>query len=365
MADNKEDGTISFEDLQSEFSFDVVAPTEDIEPKEEFSLEAPEPPKEEIKEEEEGVQTPEAPKEELKLPTQTVSEYSNVAKTFLESGEWDDVMVETEDGEVELSTLENLDRETFLAILESQKQFKKEAETAKESEGLDENKKSLLNIIKNGGDLKEIFKEPSKLVKPYSEDLGWDLDNEGHQEAIVFQQYRNQGIDEKRARDLVQLDKQDLALDLKAKQIVEHHHKSFDENIKKTEAEFLESKKKEEIELKEFRKNLSTSYKDIKDLSDSQIQKYVDVATKKNKDGEFEIDNLYNSWMEDPKKASELAMFLADPETYLKVKTRATKVNSQLDTMRKISLIPKTSAKKVKTDEPEDVTDFRFDTPPN
>jgi hypothetical protein len=357
MADNKEDGTISFEDLQSEFSFDAQAPAE-TPPTEEFSLEAPEeetPPQE--MEEQVEEKTPE--------PTKTISEYSNVAKAFLDSGEWDDVMIETEEGEVALSSLDSLDKETFLQIVESQKEFKAEAQKAKETEGLDDNKKALLNIIKNGGDLKEIFKEPSKLVKPFSQELGWDLDNEIHQEEIVFRQYLNQGIDEKRARDLVQLDKRDLQLDIKSQQIVEYHQTTYENNIKKAEADFLESKKKEEAETKEFRKNLTASYKEIKDLSDSQIQKYVDIATKKNKEGDFEIDNLYNTWLEDPKKASELAMFLSDPETYLKVKTRATKVNTQLDTMRKISLIPKTSPKKVKTDEPEDVVDFRFDSPPN
>ena len=170
--------------------------------------------------------------EEKVLFSDETPNYNSIAKKLLEKGDWKEALIEIDGVDVKLSELDNLDEETFLSILEEQKKLSKE-DLEKEYvqvKGVDENKVRLINIIKNGGDLKEIFQNENQLRKPY-EDA--DLEDTQTQQNILFNQYLRQGLNKEDATKLVLEATKEFTLDAKAKHIVTGLQTLYDENLKK------------------------------------------------------------------------------------------------------------------------------------
>lgn len=354
-----ENQEISFAELEKQFSFDLPP-----------SLETPPNPPElptinldlvEDKKEEEVIVKNSPKKEEVIIS----SEYSKIVKKFLDNGEWDDAVIKTDDGEVKISELENITEEEFYNLISDQKAIKDEEVKEKylPVEGLTEDKRLIINIIAKGGDLKDYFQSPEQMQKPYDENIGWDLDNEQHQFKIVEDYYIATGIEPKRARQLAQADMTDMELDAKAKQIVDGYQTAYSNNLKQVAKALDEDKKAEQERLKIYRSDLLKAYKE-QNVPDALTKKLVDSATRENQDGTFGVDGVYEKLMEDPKEAKEIIFFLMDREKYLQEKTKETKIQTQLQGMRVINRIPKTTEKKNTTEENvETKTGFTFDLP--
>jgi hypothetical protein len=287
--------------------------------------------------------------------------YLEIIKDKLESGEWDDVLVEDEEGnEVKLSELKDIDKDTF-KTLEKEIKTQKEAEFKEKYvsvEDLDEVKKRLINIVKEG-DLelaKALFQNPAALQEPFK---GFDNDNDDHNEDVLFWYYeKGLGHSQKEAAALVKASKEDLTLDVKAQKIVEYQRNQFYENLKNREKEILEEKAKEQENLKTYRKNLISELKQ-EGLSETLTKKFVDVATKTDKTGNYEIDTIYDEWMSDPKKAKELIYFMLDKDNYIKKVTAAVKKDVQLDNLKRIKLVQDSSkVEKQKKEESAPITPF-------
>jgi len=345
---NQEETTqeFSFEDIASQFSVEAPSGMTEVELDltEENEEQLPPAPTTELETEKEV-----APKEEeIKQPLQNFTNYNSVVKTLLDSGEWEDILIEKEDGtEVKLSELGEIPEEEFKQIIEDQKALK--AEDTKDKyipvENISEDKKAILDILLKGGDLKEIFKEPQALVKPYTEELGWDLDNEVHQQEIAFRRYKRLGHSDAKAKSLVEIDIKENELDLVAKDEVKLWHEDYDNRLKKI-AEDLEAEKVAEQERqKEYKANLNKLAKEAQ-YPDTLVKKLVDLGTKKTENGNIASDELYEKLIEDPKEALELIFFMADKEKYLAEKMKEVKRTTQLDGMRKISRIAKETSKK-------------------
>lgn len=287
--------------------------------------------------------------------------YLDIVKERLDSGEWDDLVIEDEDGnEVKLSELKDIDKDTFKAL-------EKEIKTQKDSEfkekfvsvdGLDEVKKRLINIVKEG-DLelaKALFQNPSALQEPFQ---GYDSDNDDHNEDVLDWYYQKAlGHSPKEAAALVKAAKEDLTLDVKAQKIVDYQRGQFYDNLKKREEKILADKAKEQETIKEYRKNLTAELKQ-EGLSENLTRKFVDVATKTDNTGNYEIDTIYDEWMSDPKKAKELIYFMLDKENYLKKVTASVKKDVQLDNLKRIKIVQDSSkVEKQKKEETAPITPF-------
>ena len=207
---------VSFEDLQGVFSFSL--PTEVEEPTTPEVGSLTQPPAEETTTAEEEVITDTPPKVEEPTTLKTDNFYTDLVKKNFEKGLWEDWIIKKGDEEIKVSELEDITEEEYFNLLEDQKALKDEdiKEKFLPIEGIAEDKKLIIDIVKNGGDLKEIFKDPNQLIKPFDEAQGWDLENEKHQYAIVYQQYLAQGLSEQRAKLLTDADKNDLVLDTKS-----------------------------------------------------------------------------------------------------------------------------------------------------
>lgn len=287
--------------------------------------------------------------------------YLDIIKEKLDSGEWQDVVIEDEDGnEVKLSELKDIDKDTFKA-LEKEIKTQKDAEFKEKYvsvDGLDEVKKRLINIVKEG-DLelaKALFQNPAALQEPFQ---GYDADNDDHNEDVLDWYYQKAlGHSPKEAAALVKAAKEDLTLDVKAQKIVEYQRNQFYENLKNREQQILAEKAKEQETLKEYRKNLTAELKQ-EGLSETLTRKFVDVATKTDKTGNYEIDTIYDEWMSDPKKAKELIYFMLDKENYLKKVTSSVKKDVQLDTLKRIKIVQDGSkVEKQKKEETAPITPF-------
>lgn len=287
--------------------------------------------------------------------------YLDIIKEKLDSGEWQDVVIEDEDGnEVRLSELKDIDKDTFKA-LEKEIKTQKDAEFKEKYvsiDGLDEVKKRLINIVKEG-DLelaKALFQNPAALQEPFQ---GYDADNDDHNEDVLDWYYQKAlGHSPKEAAALVKAAKEDLTLDVKAQKIVEYQRNQFYENLKNREQQILAEKAKEQETLKEYRKNLTAELKQ-EGLSETLTRKFVDVATKTDKTGNYEIDTIYDEWMSDPKKAKELIYFMLDKENYLKKVTSSVKKDVQLDTLKRIKIVQDGSkVEKQKKEETAPITPF-------
>ena len=301
---------------------------------------------------EEKVITPEkkvTPKKEDKEEkisfTNNDAVYFDIIKDRLDSGEWEDVLIETEDGtEKLLSELDSIDKDTFKNLENAIKEQKAEEFKSKyvEIDGLDEVKKRLINIVKSG-DLelaKSLFENPESLKEPFQ---GYDEDNDAHNTDVLAWYYQKvMGHSSSEARALVESSKKDLTLDVKAQKIVEYQRQQFYKGLENKEQELIEDQKEEQERIKEYRKGLAQEFK-VEGVSESLTRKFVDVATRKDQNGSFEIDNIYEEWMNDPKKARELIQFMLDKDTYIKKVTSETKKNVQLENLKKIKIVQDTT----------------------
>lgn len=347
MENNQNQGEFTFDELISmaDFNLEEEAPKEPsevvIEIKEEVKEETNEEPKEEIK--------PESP-----VIKETENSFSKTIKEKLESGEWDDVLIETEDGsEKKLSELEDVSQETFKSIESAIKEDKDREFKAKyiDVEGLDEISKKLINIIKSGDleEAKKLFENPEALKEPFK---GYDSDNDTHNEQVLKWYYSEMGHTTKEINSLVRTAKEELTLDDKAQKIVDFQRKAFSDKLENTEKALTEEKNREIEEIKEYKKNLSSSLKE-EGLSENLVRKFVDVATKKDSTGNFEIDAIYEDIMKDPKRAKELIYFMLDKDDYLKKATLGAKKNVQMDNLKKIRIIQDTTKTNKKKPEEE------------
>lgn len=269
------------------------------------------------------------------------SDFSNIAKKLLDSGDWKDAIVEKDGEEVKLSEMENLDPDTFLSIWEEQKKANKEEAEKNNIEisNLDENKVKIINIIKNGGDLKEIFKDESQLVRPFENS---DLEDLQTQQNIVFQQFLRQGISREDATDLVVKATKDLSVGKKSEDIVKFYQKSFDDNLVEIEKQTAAERVKELEEIKEYKKTLTSLYKED-GTEDSVAKPLIEAATRVDKSGNLHVDTVYEKLMKDPKQAKDLIFFMLEKDKFLTAKGATIRRDTNLDTMRRIKLVQETA----------------------
>ncbi len=348
---------VSFEDLSQGFSF---SPPEEHEEKNDDVPEFTLPVVEEKKDEEIIPELEIAPTVEKPLELKVDNTfYTDLIRKKIEKGLWEDAVVKDGETEVKISEFENATEEDYLQFEEDQKALKDQdlKEKYLNLEKITPERKLILDIVANGGDLKEIFQTEQQLEKPFDEAKGWDLDNEKHQESIVYQHYISLGNTPAKAELLVGVDKKDMTLDSIAKQVVDFHQKAFTDNLENINKQLIEDKKVEAENTKKYGQELTKIYKE-QGVPEADIKKYVTAAVKE-VDGQFDVDAEFERIMKDPKEAAELIFFIKDKEKYKRTQGIQTKVQTHQTVMRTIDRIPRDAAQKSKTEEKE-TTGFSF-----
>lgn len=267
--------------------------------------------------------------------------FKNLVKKKIEQGIWEDVLIKDGDVKTKLSEIEDIDEDEYYKLELDQKALADEDLKEKfiPVDKLDEHKKLLIDIVKNGGDLKEIFKTPQALEKPFDENKGWDLSNPEHQYSVVYQQYLAQGLSESRAKLSTNEDVKEGILEEKSQDIVTSYQTAYTENLKKINSDLIENEKQEQEKTKEYKSALDKGYKQA-ELAEGLRKKLLDVATKKTENG-YLVDDIYEETIKDAEKAQDLIFFLTDKKKYLEYATSAAKNETNLKGLRTISRIPK------------------------
>jgi hypothetical protein len=360
---NSEEGIMSWDDLMDESPLEVTKPNveEEITTQEIPSTEEEEEEVEttvETVEEQEEEEKPE-PKKAKENTNSGNSSFTNITKKYIENGKWDDVVLEIDGEEVQLSELEDLDEDTFFQIQDAQEKLKEEERSEKfiNKEGLNETSLKLIELQKNGGDISEAFRVYNEYVNPLE---GLDLNNERIQEHLVRKSLERKVDDPDVINYTIEKYKKDLVLDKKAKEVVDFTNQAFDTYIQQKNTE-AKDKKTEEVEAhKTYLNTLKEQYKDV-DLKPALKNKFLQLANRDDK-GEIEAINLVREQLKDPAQAKELLYFIAEREAYKKSIGIESKKTTNLDTFKKINIIKDRQKKQSGTTKKveKDVADFNF-----
>lgn len=298
--------------------------------------------------------------------TKTSSLYKNVATKFLESGRWPkNLIIETEDGQERSleDLIETIDEETFFQIEEVLEQEKQEklSKNSISLDELDERRKILIEIIKNGGALDSIFSSKEQIQEYLNPFQGLDLEDEEVMAQVYFNALvKYNKLDEDAAKAVIDKAKKDLTLDVKVKAFVDKYNESWDKFIESKKQEVEQTKQKEDLDFKNFKKEVTKEVKDL-NIKETIGKKVVEILTEKNKEGEFLVDEIYTKKMEDPKEAIELALFLQNKEAYLEKKLEEFKLQYNKDLRRKIKIASENSDKtKPKETEEKQQNEFEY-----
>jgi hypothetical protein len=352
MIDNTlQEGTMSFEELIAESNTLEVAggettteetgagdPTEEtteetVEETTEETITGKETQEETTEESEEEEQQGSENQEESQQLNSTLT---SLAKKYLESGKWDDVLLDVEGEEVKLSELGDIDEETFLQIQEAQEELKQEGIKDKyiPKEGLNDISLKMIELQKNGGDITEALRVYNEYVNPLE---GLDLSNESIQEQLVRSSLSKKIDDPDIIEMTINKYKKDLVLDQKANDVVEFTNKAFESYMEQKSAQAQEQKLEAAKAHKEYLKNLEEEFKATELKPD--IKKQVLALANKNDKGEYEAVELVREQLQDPKLAQELLFFIGNREAYKKSIGSKTKTKTNIETMKKINLV--------------------------
>ncbi len=229
-----------------------------------------------------------------------------------------------------------IDSETFIALSTNKlKEIQEEANKDKIStESLSEFLKTMIDIEKNGGQTQQMF----DLHKMYIEPLDtFDLETEDGQKKAIILGLRINGENDEDIQDRITLWEGRGVLEDKAKAFDANIRTAVDARVQETKDIAVKAKEKKEAELGEFRKAVKTNLVQF-ELNDKAKDRLINMVSKPNAKGQFDIDRLYFEKRNDPKETAELALYLADKEEFKKQITKDVVREKQLETGRRIRI---------------------------
>lgn len=270
-------------------------------------------------EEEKPVETiKEEDKEELQ---ETVMAQSNSsfekAKTLIELGLLEDakIAIGEDDEGVKLSEFKDLTEDQLQAVLKDYKDSKDKElqENYIPKEGLDEDNLKIIEVLKNGGSIKDLFETPEEAIRPFQ---GLDLDEPRNQGQVLFDHYtKYQGLDPDDALALVKkkLDKGDL--EEAAKGLHKAYNEAYDKNLEAKKQQFLLKKEEEKQRLKDIRTSLSSKLKEA-NYKEPISKKIIESVTKPNTQGILPVQEAFNKLLKNPEENYEKLLHILDDKAF-------------------------------------------------
>jgi hypothetical protein len=277
-------------------------------------------------------------KDDYKFSSASSDIYKNTLKSMF--GESIDVLVqEDEEGnEVEVSLEEvEIDEDTFREIVKSKlDEIKEEASRDKISvKGISDFTRDLIEIDRNGGDINELIKVKESFSDPLDE---LDLSTEEGQIKAIYLRMLAGGQDEDTIRRLIKSYKLDGDLEEVANKAEQELRGAMQQQVERAKQLAIENSEKRKSLLKSYKKDIKDNLSDF-ELNENIKNKIVQLATKEDENGRFEIDRIYYSYREDPKKAARLALFLLDEDEFINQVTNQAVKNTKLNTAKKLKIV--------------------------
>jgi len=348
-----------------------------------LSVETPEPkeiktvedlfeetPKEEVKE----VKSVEQPKQEEQQRQEEIqapkgSDYSELVKSLIEKGDWGDykIVIKNDEGEeedVDILTLDHIDKELFLELKELQEAEKlsKFKETHISKEGIDPYTEKLIEISREGGDISQLIQTQSQFINPVLK-IKENRDEKSLIDLVAFKM-QNQGYEPDYINLKITKFLKDGTLDEEADKVIEEIETNYNNHLENTQKALRQQKEQIEKERKEYKKTLSEKLKSF-NLKEHDSRSVIEIASKYDSEGISEAEKLfYKTRHEDPERFLEVVMLLKDRELFESVKFTKVKNSATIEAAKKVlSLKPKTttSEKIVETKKTEE--DKLWETP--
>lgn len=253
---------------------------------------------------------------EVKKPTGVLDK----VKLLIENGVLEDTRVSTSDDEedegVLLSEFSDITDEQLedIKALQKEKKDKELQDKYISKDGLNDNHLKIVEFLKNGGDLKEVFEQPEQAFQTPYENL--DLTDVKIQQAVALRDYiNNKGLSREDAMDLVSKKQANFELDSLVTSIVEKDITEHNERISNM-AQTQEQKRKEREEtIKSTRKALTSTFKENK-IKDNVTKKVVDSVTNFSQKGNSLIEETFKELLKNPEKHYLTLLHVADPEAF-------------------------------------------------
>jgi len=280
----------------------------------------------------------------------------NKVVDYINNGFIEDIELEIGEGEdvkkVFLSEMKDIDEDTLKYIITEQKKSKEDDLKEKyiSTEGLDDRTKKMIELKKAGGDLTELIREEVNYTHALA---GLDLDSEKVQENLVRQKLQSQGLRPKVIDAEIEAMKEEMTLDLEAKQIVDDYNKHYEKFVEDKKAEQLEFINKAKEEQKEFKKNINTTLREY-NLPENISKVVLDNTTKVDEYGLTNTDKLYFDSKKDPQLHTEIAFFLNNRDEFKKLIAVSAKNKATVDQIQKVIKI---NPKNIKTEISAPATD--------
>lgn len=279
--------------------------------------------------------------EENTLPETGVN-YKSIVKDLIESGTWDGIEAfETENGSVPFEEME-IDKDTFVALMKHNQEELKSALTSNSisTEGISEFTQKLISIEKHGGNVQQALQAYQTIKQPLD---SIDINDVRGQRAVCYLRLQQQGITGDEARDLIESYEIKGVLEDKATAFKDQLDAAFNEWMLNQEEEAIKEDKAYRESLKAYKSSLNEALKNSKEfeLSETHRKKLLEIATKEQEDGNFELDTLIDNHRRNPNDAADLILFLTDKDTFIEKKAKQLLEEERKKTLKTISIIPK------------------------
>jgi hypothetical protein len=250
-------------------------------------------------------------------------------------------IVDGEEVEVNIEDID-LDEETFKLITQAKiEELKEEAIKGKISaDGASEFALKLLEIDKNGGEIKDLLRIKTDFLDPLE---GLDTSVVEDQREIVYLRNMAAGLDEDSTLRLIKSYEEEGTLSDVAEDSYNKLREAIDKRLEDEVKISQENKKKAEDNFKKYAADLKIELKKF-ELKDAAKKKIVDFATAIKENGKLAIDEVYNEWRMNPEKSSMLALFMLDEEEFISQLTSKAVRESQLNAAKKLKIIPKSNS---------------------
>lgn len=257
----------------------------------------------------------------------------SITHVLQENGQGEEVEVALEDLEISQEMYEDIVKARMAEMQEEAKQ------NTISTEGISEFVKELIEIDRLGGDVGTLLQSK----ETYTDVLDkLDLSKKEDQRKAVYLRYKAAGT---YADDEITT----LIQGYEAKGTLAETSEKAEKEIRGAVNQQVEAAKKAALKQKEDTENLLKEYKkDFKEKLGAQFEledgiktKIVNLATKRDDKGRFEIDAMYFKLKNDPEQAARLALFILDRAEYDKQVSKEVKKETQLGRAKSISLLKK------------------------
>lgn len=286
-------------------------------------------------------------KDDIKLGLDDLNDDSNINVDYKTTLQYlidnkiiDDIDgLEDEEGNIIPLADMDVDAEVFAEIIrQKQEQLKEDLLKDKIStSGVSDFTRSLIEIEKNGGNVSQAIESYEKYKNPLE---SLDLSVEADQQAAIYLKLKASNIPDTDIVDLIKSYKANGELEDKAVKAKEDLELAFSKQLEDLNTQALERKSAQKEMLKQYRTSLDENLKPFQ-LTDTYKKKMLDIATKEDDKGKFELDRIYAETRQNPKEAAELVLFLTNKAEYIKQITENVKRENTLSNFKTIKIVPK------------------------